>query len=307
MNPRVSIIIVNWNTKECLKDCLKSIYEKVRDISFEIIVVDNASTDGSQDLVKTEFPMISLIANNDNIGFGRACNQASKEARGIYLLILNPDTEIIAVDFKELFRLLEERGDIGAIVPLIYNEDGSLKYKVIRTVPKIRDIFNYYILHNRLRFKYSKPVSSTDSQEHEYPSGSCFLIKKHVFQRLGGFDEHYFLFFEDADLGVRMVQMGLKTISLPEFKIIHIGGKSTEKNIGLSNLSGHQSALFFFRKTKGVWGYIVIKIILMLSNFLWTSIYLIRYLVKLNIENSYKIYLKDNLNILRWHIKNFIL
>lgn len=74
-NPKLSIIIVNWNTKECLKDCLKSIYEKVRDISFEIIVVDNASTDGSQDMVDREFPMVRLIVNKENTGFGRACNQ----------------------------------------------------------------------------------------------------------------------------------------------------------------------------------------------------------------------------------------
>ncbi len=301
MNPRVSIIIVNWNTKECLKDCLKSIYEKVRDISFEIIVVDNASTDGSQEMVKTEFPMISLIANNDNIGFGRACNQAVGKSKGEFLLFLNPDTKLLKADFNEFFKLLEKRDDIGTIVPIIYDDNGNLKYKTLRTVPRIRNMINFYQLKNRLTFNYSIPLSLIDPQEQEYPSGSCFLMRHSTLERLGGFDEHYFLFFEDADLGVRMVQMGLKTISLPEFKIIHIGGKSTEQNIGLRNIFWHQSALYFFKKTAGIKSYLVVKLILIVGVILEMSNLTIKSILRPKPAGNYRELMSNNLNILKWH------
>jgi GT2 family glycosyltransferase len=294
MKPELSIIIINWNVKEYLRECLKSIYSKVGEaVMYEIIVIDNASNDGSSDMIKKEFPKVKLVQNWENIGFGRACNQASHTARGTFLLILNPDTKIIKVDFKELFRILEERNDIGAIVPLIYDKDGSLKYKVIRTIPKIRDVFNFYIFHQRLRFKYSKALSVTDVQEHEYPSGSCFLVKLSLFKMLGGFDEHYFLFFEDADLGVRLNTMHLKTISFPEFKIIHMAGKSTEQNMKYTFLSGHQSSLYFFKKTNGTISYIVIKFILVVGALIEITSLIIKYFLRSN-----------NLNIIKWHMSH---
>jgi GT2 family glycosyltransferase len=305
MRTELSILIVNWNTKNCLSDCLKSVYNKVdKAVNYEIIVVDNASSDKSADMIKGEFPKVKLIVNKENIGFGRACNQAAKAARGKYLLLLNPDTAIIRVNFKEISGILAERTDIGAIVPVIYSKDGNLKYNMTRTIPKIRDVFNYYILHNRLRFKAAQPVNANEMQVHEYPSGSCFLIKKTLFQRIGGFDEHYFLFFEDADLGVRLNKYYLKTISLPAFRIIHIAGKSTEQNTVATNLSGHQSTLYFFRKTHGIMSYIAIKFILIVGTYFVLVSLLIKWFMGHKIRSSYRQLIANNLNIIKWHFSH---
>jgi len=305
MRTELSILIVNWNTKDCLRDCLQSINNNVdKAVNYEIIVIDNASADNSSEMLKVAFPQVKLIVNKENIGFGRACNQAAKAAQGKYLLLLNPDTVIIRVNFKELFSILAERNDIGAIVPVIYNRDGKLKYNMTRAIPKTRDVFNYYILHNRLRFKGVQPVNLNKMQVHDYPSGSCFLIKSSLFQKVGGFDEHYFLFLEDADLGVRLNKSNLKTISLPEFQIIHMAGKSTEQNTMTTYLSGHQSTLYFFRKTYGIMSYVAIKFILIVGIFFEIASLIIKWFMRYKTRSSYRELIANNLNIIKWHISH---
>jgi GT2 family glycosyltransferase len=240
----ISAAIVNWNTRERLRDCLSSLYEHMSGVSLEVMVIDNASADGSQDMVRKEFPGVRLLANTENIGFGRACNQAARECRGTYLLLLNPDTRILEVDWKGLFSRLREARDVGAIVPVAYDDSGDLRYKHRRTIPRIKDVLNYYVFHNLLKFRDSMPMSTADIQVQGYPSGSCLLMKHSVFTKLNGFDERYFLYFEDADLGVRMGHAGLRTISHPEFRITHIGGDSTRKDIRLRDMCSHKSALY---------------------------------------------------------------
>lgn len=301
MRMDIAIIIVSWNSKEDLCYCLKSVYERMGEVSFEVTVVDNASTDGTQDMVKKEFPMVRLIANRENVGFGRACNQAARICEGKYLLFLNPDTKIIQVDFEELSNQFKAKTDIGAIVPVTYDGNGNLRYKNLRTIPRIRDVMNSCLFHNLLTFKDSIPSSLSDMQVHAYPSGSCFLMKSSVFERLGGFDENYFLFFEDADLGVRMGQIGLKIISHPEFKITHFGGSSTIKNIKLRDISGHKSALYFFKKTAGAKGYYPVKLIL-IAGIISETIYLtIRSILK-PAAVIYKERMLNNIYIMKWHI-----
>jgi GT2 family glycosyltransferase len=305
VDPKVSIIIVNWNTKDCLRSCLKSIYGKVVNVSFEIIIVDNVSTDGSQKMVKKEFPKVKLMLNKENVGFGRACNQAAKGSKGKYLLILNPDTEIIVVVFQDLFNLLEKDHSIGAVIPTVFDSFGNLKSKTIRTIPTPIVTFGYiYPQFGWLTSKRSQPLSLNKAQEHQFPPGFCFFIKASIFKELDGFDEYFFLYFEDTDLGVRLRKIGLKIISYPGFKILHEGARATYKNINVRDLSWHKSALYFFKKTSGIKGYLKMKILLVFGAIGDIAFVLIKYLRKRNLNINRQAMIIARLRILWWHLSN---
>ena len=307
MRPQLSIIIVNWNTKDCLRDCLKSIYEKVGNVYFEIIVVDNASADGSLDMVTIEFPMVRLIADKENVGFGRGCNHGAKEAKGKYLLILNPDIEIIEVNFKELFNLFKENHDIGVITPIVFDGDGSPRYTSKRTILSPVEAFNYIYRYRWWRlptFRGIPSLSFTEVQDQDYPPGLCFLTPTFIFKKLGGFDEGFFLYFEDTDLGVRLTRAGLKTVSCPTFRIKHLGGKASSQDVHKRDISLHRSAVYFFRKTYGIKSYMLIKLLLISGVILDTAYISLKYLLRRLSTEDFRILFRGSLKILKWHIMN---
>lgn len=306
MKPELSIIIVSWNSKDYLRGCLKSIYKNAVNVSFEVIVVDNVSTDKSQKMIKQKFSKVRLITNKENVGFGSACNQAAMESRGEYLLILNPDTEIIGVPFKDLFNLFAKDPTIGAIIPIVFDAFGNLKYKTIRTIPTPLMTFGY--IYPQFGLSGARRIDSVNLnkvQEHQYPPGFCFLIKSSTFNVLSGFDEHFFLYFEDTDLGVRLRKIGLKVISYPGFKIVHVGARSTYKNISVRDFSWHESSLYFFKKNRGIKGHIAMKTLLICGAILDIVLFLINYLKKGNVKKSRQTTISYRLKILWWHLSNF--
>lgn len=302
MKMDVSIIIVSWNSKGPMRDCLKSIYERMGGVSFEVIVIDNASADGSPDMVRHEFPYAKLIENRVNVGFGRANNQGAGMAEGEHLLLMNPDTTLLDADFKKLFDYFKDKKDIGAIVPIVFDDNGNLRYKYLRTVPRIRDMMNYCLFLNMLTFRDATLLNQSEIQVHGYPSGSCFLMKSSVYKSLCGFDENFFLFFEDTDLGVRIGQIGLKTISCPDFRITHSGGSSTAKNIRLRDIAWHRSALYFFMKQYKAKGYLVIKPILMAGIIIEMAYVAVRYHLIAGGGGYHRGRILNNLKVLKWHV-----
>src|SRR3989338_8103823 len=126
----LSVIIVNWNTKKLLEDCLRSIFKFTKDVSFEVIVVDNGSSDGSQAIVEKKFPQVKLIPNKDNLGFARANNQGIKIAKGKYVLLLNSDTYLIENSFKKLIKKAQSLPNLGVLAPQLLNEDRSIQQSV---------------------------------------------------------------------------------------------------------------------------------------------------------------------------------
>lgn len=308
MKTDLSILIVNWNTKVCLRDCLQSINDTVgKTVNHEIIVVDNASTDSSSKMIKIEFSKVKLLENKANIGFGRACNQAAKLSNGKYLLILNPDIKIIEADFKELFGLFKEKNNIGAIVPIVLNNDGSPTYTSKRTILSPVEAFNYIYRDRSWRLPTYRTIQSlnfTEIQDQDYPSGLCFLIPAFIFKKLGGFDESFFLFFEDTDFGVRLTRKNLKTISYPAFRVKHHGGKSTSQDVHKRDLSLHRSAVYFFRKTYGIKSYMLIKLLLISGAILDTAYISLKYLLRRLSTEDFRILFRGSLKILKWHIMN---
>lgn len=225
----LSISIVNWNTKDILKKCLDSIYKSsYRDL--EVFVVDNASTDGSNEMVKNQFPQVNLISNTQNIGFARANNQAIRSSHGKYILVLNPDVILYEDTLEQMANFMETHPQAGAIGIKLLNEDGiELKKGYFRKFPSIPQIILFYTMLENISLKnkwltnrYWEPIDTSNIMEIPQVPGACLLAKR----ELALFDERFQLFFEDVDLCYRIKKSGWKMYFVSNIKAIHIGAQS---------------------------------------------------------------------------------
>lgn len=235
---RLSIIIVNYKSQVFLHQCLTSIYQKVKEIVFDVIVVDNASNDNSPQKIKENFPKVKLIVNVMNLGFSRACNQALRQVRSPYILLLNPDTEILDSNLKEMIGFLEENSHVGILGGKILDEKGKEQRTAFpqRTILReILDIVTYMRLEKILPVNWTDRFYDKLIKESEEPfevfwvTGAYLLVRKTVLDEIGLFDENLFLFSEDVDFCWRAQRKGWKVICFPQAKIVHIvGGSSLE-------------------------------------------------------------------------------
>jgi hypothetical protein len=195
--------------------------------------VDNASHDGTADLVRQTFPQVRLIANRDNAGFGRAVNAAARSAGGEFLLILNPDTVVEPGAIAELVMFLRHRLQAGACGPKVIGPDGGFRHDCRRGFPTPMNAFGYFtgldrvFPHSRKLGGYHRRWLSPDVEvTTDCLSGSCFLVRRSVFQSVGGFDEDYFLFGEDIDLCWKVRRAGIEIWFVPAARAIHAKGAS---------------------------------------------------------------------------------
>lgn len=214
-----SIIIINYNTKELTKNCINSVFSNFNNNNFEIILVDNASQDGSVEMLKDNFnERIKIVANNENFGFGPANNQGAKLAKGEYLFLLNSDTIIKSNILNESEKFFSENKEAGIIAPKLFLGDGSEQPFAFGNFPKL---FNVIID----KFKSSTPYLN-EPFEVEWLSGAALIIRKKLFKQLGGFDEKFFMYFEDIDLCKRVKEINYKVFVNPKISLTHLCGKS---------------------------------------------------------------------------------
>lgn len=258
----LNIIIVNWNVKDLLRKCLKSIYETTSRVSFEIFVVDNASTDGSVEMVKEEFPQVKSIANKENLGFPKANNQAIRMSSGPNILLLNPDTVVLQDSLKLMVRYLDTHPETGVVGPKILNPDGSIQYSCARQIPKFYHSLFEVTLLSKL-FPQSKLFNSRNmgwwdhnsSRDVECLCGACIMFKKGVFEKVGLLDEKIFMYMEDTEICYRVLRAGFKIHYLSNAKIIHWGGKSslqTDMINGLPLINAYSASQTFISDTFGI-------------------------------------------------------
>lgn len=227
-----SIIIVNYNTKEYLRNCLDSVFDKTEDITYEVIIVDNDSKDGSPEMIKKEFPQVKLIENNENLGFGRANNLGAKVAKGKYLFFLNSDTILLNNAIQKFFAFMEQskNDQIGATGTLLLNEDrtighsfGSFPSQTFIFKTKLKYWIYKYFGSEMLRRK-PRAVNITPEQlpfEVDFITGADLFVPAKIFKQLDGFDPRFFLYFEETDLQKRMQKLGLKRLIISGPEIIH--------------------------------------------------------------------------------------
>ncbi len=233
----LSIIIVNYNVKEFLQNLLHSIDKALQNLSSEIIVVDNASDDGSVELIKSKFPSVKLIENKTNLGFGKANNQALKIAEGKYLLLINPDAIVSEDTFTKMIEFLEGQKDAGLAGCKILNPDGSLQLACRRSFPgpwtsfcKVTGLSNLFP-NSKMFARYNLTyLNENQTYEVDAISGSFMLLKREVYEKLGGFDEQFFMYGEDLDLCYRIQKAGFKVFYVHTTQVIHYKGESTKRS-----------------------------------------------------------------------------
>ena len=250
----LSIIIVNWNTCNLLAKCLDSIFQTVQISTYEIIVVDNNSTDGSADMVHTQFPAVRLIENQQNVGFTQANNQALAASCGRYVLLLNSDTEAQPGALDAMVRFMDAHPAAGAAGAHLLNSDGSFQASHTDFPTLWREFLILSSLGRALlRPSYPSygPEVEKGLQQADYIEGACLLARREAVEQVGGLDEGFFMYAEEVDWCYRMKQAGWEVWYLPKVRVVHHGGGSSRQRKTRMEAELYRSRIRFFRKHYG--------------------------------------------------------
>lgn len=234
MKAKVSTIIVSFKTKDLLKKCLTDLKQESKKIALEIIVIDNASSDGTAEMLASmqeSWKSLDVIINNENEGFAKACNQGIKRASGEYILLLNPDTEVSQGTLQALLNYLDEHREIGVLGCKLVYPDGSLQ-SVGEKFSSAWEIFKEQVLFSKTwrRVLRYKDNVATSFREVDYASGACLMTRRDVIDNVGLFKEDYFMYGEDLEFCYRVKQAGWRVGVLPGVKVTHLHSKSTEQD-----------------------------------------------------------------------------
>lgn len=268
----ISVILVNYNTKELTKNCINSIYEKTNDVDFEIFVVDNNSTDGSCEMIEAEFQQVKLIKNSKNRGFGSANNIAIKQAQSKYILLLNTDTVLENNALKIFFDFMENTPDAIACGGCLYNAEGKSvhsyghfftpKTKILKTLQ-----LSFLCKEEQEKINDKGNNENEEMKEVDLIIGADLFLRKSELDKSGAFDEDFFLYFEETELQYRLKKQSNqnKIFVLPDAKIKHLEGKST-KNRAKTRKYKLESEYLYYKKCFKIGKFNPFKLILMLSH-----------------------------------------
>lgn len=252
----LSIIVVNWNTRELLARCLRSVYDTMQGLEFEVWVVDNASTDGSAAMVKEMFPQALLLQNEENVGFARANNQAILKAAGRYLLLLNSDAELLPGAAHSLVAYADACPRAGIVGGRLINPDGSFQASYADFPTLLAELLNVIGLSKSVYGPYYPsypPWDSTQPREVDWVGGACLLARRAAVQVVGLMDEDYALYTEEVDWCYRMRCLGWQVHFCPDATTLHHGGASTRALGDQKWKLLRQSSILFLRKHHGAW------------------------------------------------------
>lgn len=247
----LSVTICSWNTVEDLRACLQSLRAAADEGAFEVLVVDNASWDGSPDMVAQEFPEFRLLRQSRNLGFTGGHNLAISERHGANVALLNSDTVVHRGAVRELMRFMADHPDVGIVGPKLLNPDGSLQFSCRRFPNPIAAAFRNTFLgkwfpdNKYVRSYLMKDFDHTKPCEVDWVSGAAMFIRKEVVDAIGGLDPHYFMYCEDTDYCKRAWQAGFKVMYQPAAVITHAIGRSTDRVANKMIVRFHRSMFRF--------------------------------------------------------------
>ncbi len=304
-NPLVSVVIVNWNTRKLLHDCLNSVFQETKECRLEVWVVDNNSPDGSAEMVAKDFPEVKLIANKDNVGFAPANNQALSLCTGDYILLLNPDTVVLAgaIDKMAYWYKANENKQLGIVTCKLLNADGSLQKSV-------NPFYSFWstLLENRFlsgflsRFKSSSRILESH-WEHDkikdidWAYGAVMFFSRKVFDTIGLLDERFYIYAEEIDYFMRIRKAGLRSVFLPDVHITHFGGSSSKQKRAAMFIQNYKSFYLFLNKHYGGLSYWAYR--------LRAQVYLVFWLIKYSLgkDEESKVQKQVYKETLLWHFK----
>lgn len=300
----LSIILLNWNTRDLLKGCLESLYRTTKGLSCEVIVADNGSTDGSLDMVRKGFPGVRVIEHGENLGFTRGYNQVLREINTPYVLLLNTDTVLLEGAVEGMLNFLKERPDVGIVAPQYLNADGTKQNSIANFPTLATELLNRSLLRLLLPGWYpGKRQDYTEPLEVESVVGAAPMLRQEAFREVGFFDEDYFAFLEETDLCFRLRKAGWRCFHLPALKVHHLGGGASKKKIRLETTIEYYCSLYkFFRKHRGAFSYWTLRVfrpIKILINLFLLVLGLLTLFMNERIRSRFFV----NLRLLEWHLR----
>jgi GT2 family glycosyltransferase len=286
--PTLTIVVVNWNTRELLLACLRSIRPQSLPFSIETIVVDNASTDRSVEAVAVQFPEMVVIRNQTNLGFAKANNQAIEIARGKYILLLNSDTVLCDDALAQMVGLLDEKAEVAAVGAKLLNRDHSLQlsacgFPTVATLAFEALLLDRLFPRSRIFGQYYMTYwDHNDVRAVGYVAGACLMVRATVVADIGPLDEGYFMYAEEMDWCYRMYQRGYRTFYLPTAEVIHYGGQSSKIVRGEMFRHHFRGLLRFFAKNYGKRHAIAARAVIILNLLLRIPILLVSFFLHFN-------------------------
>jgi hypothetical protein len=291
----MSVVLVCWNNKTYLDPCLRSLYESGLKSTFDVVVVDNGSTDGSQQMLEEKYPAVKLIQNAGNVGLGKASNQGIEATNGFYVLLLNNDTIVNGAALDGLVEFLANHPEAGAVGGILLNPDGSFQsgYGKFSTLTEellvatgLGDLFkDGYPLHGR-----SDQIESVG-----WMSSACLLLNRGALDQVGLLDEEYFIYGDEVDLQYRLIKAGWKVYFLPTSTIVHYGGRSMDR--WKRRKMVYRGKLLFYKKNYSFLQTMVLTGMLVLISTGKLLIWMLAYLFPRWRDRSIK-ELKSNLDVL---------
>ncbi len=271
----LSVVIVSWNVCDLLRRCLASLARSTQPatISQEIIVVDNASTDGSVETLSPEFPHVHFVANTENRGFPAANNQGIRMARGRYVLLLNPDTEVLDGALEAMVAYADAHPDVGVIGPQLLDPDGSVQSSR-RRFPTLATAFfestwlQPYAPRRVLRRYYVLDHDDDETIEVDWVKGAALMARRTAIEQVGPLDEGFFMYSEELDWCRRFREAGWRVIYLPTAQIVHYEGKSSEQVLPARHIHFQTSKVRYFHKYAGRPTAEVLRMFI-LANYAW--------------------------------------
>lgn len=295
----LSIIIVNRNTKKLLIDCLSSIYRTVPPLVFEVFVVDNASTDGSMEAIKSAFPGVVCIENGKNLGFASANNQAIRLSKGRNIALLNTDTVLTPGALETIVEFMDANAHAGISGGQLLNADGSLQNSIANIPTLSTELLNKSLLKLLFPKKYpGKKTRFENPAEVESIIGACMVVSRKAIEKAGMLDESFFFFFEETDWCLAMKKAGFRVFFIPEARIYHLQGQTAKKNLAASRVEYWRSRYIFFRKRRSTLSNAVLYAGLVLRLSVSIALQAPASLVSAKTREKLAI----NLNLLIWHI-----
>jgi GT2 family glycosyltransferase len=257
----LSVIIVNWNTRDLLVRCLDSINQATQRMKAEVFVVDNGSSDESGRTVEERFSEVILIENETNLGFAGANNQALRRSKGNYQLLLNPDTQVKEGAIQKLISLMDAHPDVGITGAQLLNSDGSKQNSIANFPSLATELLNKSLLRCLFPKRFpGKGRDYPDPIEVDSVIGACMMARRVAIEQVGLLDEDYFLFLEETDWCYRMKKAGWKIYHVPQAEVYHFQGKSAEAERKRAKVEYYRSRYHFFKKNLGRWQWFILLI-----------------------------------------------
>lgn len=299
-----SVIIINWNTRDLLLQCIDSIYRTIKNLSFEIWVVDNGSSDDSVDAVKSKFPDVMIIENKENLGFAKANNQAFRKMNGRYAVLLNSDTMLTDGATETIVKFMNENSKIGICGGQLLNADGT-KQNSMANIPNLAtELLNKSLLRRLFPEKYpGKELDFKKPVEVESIIGAYMIVRKDAINDVGLMDEDYFFFFEETDWCLRMKKKGWMIFHHPGAKIYHFQGQSAGKVNVRARIEYWRSRYTFFQKNYGSGTLSILKVGLLLKAVASLFLALLQSVASFFINRRSMERLMLYTNIIIWHLK----